>query len=533
MKRTIIIFLFSLLSFLPSIAFAAIKTFEKEYIYQASEADSKQTCRTLALEQVKRLLLEEIGTYLESQTVVKNFQLTHDQIITLTAGVVKTEIVTERWDGKEYQLMAKISADPDGVALAIDNLRGDQQKVKELEEAKKKTDEKVKEVDQLRKELTVLKSAAKRKNKINQYSTAVKNINLIDLYSKAMSSSFDCVMSSDRCQNSIDAFQKIIELDPGNADAYFESGWSYRCWEKYKEAIDMNTKALTKGTKKRDYVGFSNRGDKNENVYERRGDAYFYSGNYKAAINDYSIAIKLRTTFSKYSVSTYIQRGEAYLQLSDYQKAISNFDEAVMIAANDDNYRTEQQSWWSEEQKKYFKYNDKEWQYRDINSSYSTRGRVYFVIGNFNQAIIDFTKAIETFPYGGVRARTYYFRAISYIQLGNVGNFIGNAEKAIRDMDKAVELDPKESSYYNYRATVKTLYMHSIIGNLTKKETGSFAANNAYEILKKRADHDANIANIVNYCSELEEQTIYDHKIAAKLGYKLSQEYLSSQGITW
>jgi hypothetical protein len=53
-------------------SFAALKTFEKEYTYQASEIDSKVSCRTIAMEQVKRLLLEELGTFLISETQVKD-----------------------------------------------------------------------------------------------------------------------------------------------------------------------------------------------------------------------------------------------------------------------------------------------------------------------------------------------------------------------------------------------------------------------------------------------------------------------------
>lgn len=54
---------------------ASIKVFEREYTYQAGEADSKLSSRTIALAEVKRLLLEELGTYLESVTEVKYFQL--------------------------------------------------------------------------------------------------------------------------------------------------------------------------------------------------------------------------------------------------------------------------------------------------------------------------------------------------------------------------------------------------------------------------------------------------------------------------
>ena len=58
-----------------SAAFAEKVTFVKEYNYNASDLDSKVSSRTIALEQVKRLLLEELGTYLISETEVKKFQI--------------------------------------------------------------------------------------------------------------------------------------------------------------------------------------------------------------------------------------------------------------------------------------------------------------------------------------------------------------------------------------------------------------------------------------------------------------------------
>jgi len=148
--------LVSLFFFLPAAStFAKMVTLEKEYFYQASEYDSKVSCRALALEQVKRLLLEELGTYLESETEVKNFQLTKDQIVILTAGIVQAEIIDEKWDGKTYYLKAKIAADPKEVIKSIDLLRQDRQKTKELEETKKKADEALREVERLRKELEI------------------------------------------------------------------------------------------------------------------------------------------------------------------------------------------------------------------------------------------------------------------------------------------------------------------------------------------------------------------------------------------
>ncbi len=112
-------------------------TFIKEYTYMASDLDSKISSRAIALEQTKRALLEQLGTYLISETEVKNYQISKDHVTMLTAGIVSAEIIDEKWDGRTYYLKAKIAADPKEVAKSVDALRRDVQKSKELADSKK------------------------------------------------------------------------------------------------------------------------------------------------------------------------------------------------------------------------------------------------------------------------------------------------------------------------------------------------------------------------------------------------------------
>ncbi len=156
-KSTILyVFIVIFLFYIPSV-FADTVTYVKEYNYQASELDSKVSSRTIALEQVKRLLLEELGTYLEGNAEVKNFQLSRDNIIALTGGIVHAVIIDERWDGKNYWIKAEIRADPEEVARSIDRLRKDQKQANELELVKKNSDNAIKEIEKLRSELNALK----------------------------------------------------------------------------------------------------------------------------------------------------------------------------------------------------------------------------------------------------------------------------------------------------------------------------------------------------------------------------------------
>lgn len=174
MKRflpSIVLSCFIFVLLISPFAFAETKTFLRDYTYQAGEADSKVTSRTVAMEQVKRLLLEEIGTYLESSTEVKNFELTKDQITALTAGIVKLKIMAEQWNGEKYWLKAEMVVDADDVTKKIDVFRQDRVKIQELENAKKRVEELLRENESLR------KSASKTdQTSVKRYEENVKSI---------------------------------------------------------------------------------------------------------------------------------------------------------------------------------------------------------------------------------------------------------------------------------------------------------------------------------------------------------------------
>ena len=130
-----------LILFIPNHTSAELKTITREYAYQASEYDSKESCRELAVKQVTRLLLEELGVYYESHTEIVNFQLTKDQITAYSAATVSVKVMDERWDGKTFWLKAEVSADPQEAFEKVHSLRQDLQKMRELEETRKKVEE--------------------------------------------------------------------------------------------------------------------------------------------------------------------------------------------------------------------------------------------------------------------------------------------------------------------------------------------------------------------------------------------------------
>lgn len=134
--------------------------------------------------------------------------------------------------------------------------------------------------------------------------------------------------------------------------------------------------------------------------------------------------------------------------------------------------------------------------YPNNSKLYSTRGRRYAVLENYQQSIKDFSKAIELDPQN---LEAYRFR-------GGVFSIIGNNEMAVKDYDSAIAINPSEAALYYFRGRA----------NL-----------NSITIMKDGRPH---------YQKKNEEQVgqaFKDIRIAARLGDKDAQGYLREHGATW
>jgi len=303
MKKTIplIIALLLFSSFSP--APAETRTFIKEYTYQASDFDSKMSSRTIALEQVKRLLLEEVGTYLISETDVKDFQLTKDKITTLTAGIVQAEILTEKWDGKTYYLKAKMSIAPQEVTKFLEGLRENSQKNRELEEMKRKVDEALNKIKQLQDERV---AGQHLESKSNEYSKAVAELKAKEWIDKGVA-----FMNAENYESALSAFNNAVEIDPTSSWAHINKGWALNTLGDYNQALKEFNRA-------------SDIDPKNTWIYVNRGVSYNFLGNYRQGLLDEEKAISLDAT----TAWAYIYRGWAYMGLGNLNQALADLNKA-------------------------------------------------------------------------------------------------------------------------------------------------------------------------------------------------------------
>jgi len=204
-------------------ASAAPVTMVREYTYRAGDADSKLSCRAIALEQVKRLLLEELGTYLVSQTEIQNSTLTKDEIVTYSAGAVVTVVIEERWNGVEYYMKAKLTADSEEVAKSVAALHEDKEKAAELSQLRAQADSSLKEIDRLKKELAEAKAQGYQDNAIQQeYGRAVAGLTAKDYLEQGIHA-----RKAGDLSRAIDAFGKAVAAAPNWPRPYVTRGAAY------------------------------------------------------------------------------------------------------------------------------------------------------------------------------------------------------------------------------------------------------------------------------------------------------------------
>ena len=358
--------LIALLLLLQSSAFAETKTYIKEYTYQASEDDSRNSSRVSAMREVKRLLLEELGTYLESVTEVQNFQLTKDQITALTAGIVKTEIVNEKWDGHTYWIKTKIVADEGDVIKSIDKLRQDHDKSNELGDVKIRSDAILSENKKLREELKLAKGEDKQK-KIREYDNSINELSAIEWYESGVR-----YYEKGDYKAALDNFNKAIELNPKYAIAYISRGATYSNLDKHSEAIIDYSITIELNPK---YAMAS---------YYNRGLSYYELGKYNEAILDYNKVIELNPKY----VDAYKNRAAGYFRLGNEDKSILDYSKAIELNPKDAYV-------------------------------YYIRAAIHSLLGHNENAIKDLSKAIEINPDLRKEAKT----DISFLYIENTPDF--------------------------------------------------------------------------------------------------------------
>ena len=301
--------------FLSGSLFAAEKTFIREYTYQASDYDSKVTSRGNALEEVKRILLEEVAVFLKSEfnTTTRSTGINGDytlqefdehKITSITAGVTETKILDEKWNGIVYWIKAEITINEADIYNQIDAIINSDEKLAQLEDLRKNHDEAKREIVRLKKALSKATSLDEQVKLTKRYTKQITSI-----------SSLDWLMDAFHTKDvdlKIKKLQKAIELDPTDESNYFLLGSAFAEKGDTSSAIDFTEKAI----------------ELNPNdclSYVQLGDFLLKNGDFHKAVNSYETAIKVNERY----YFSYYRLGQAYHGQNILDKAMLMYEKAI------------------------------------------------------------------------------------------------------------------------------------------------------------------------------------------------------------
>jgi tetratricopeptide (TPR) repeat protein len=260
--KKIFIFIFVIQSFNLT---AQEKTFIKEFTYNASDIDSKFSSRTIATKEIRSLLLNEVGVYVESESILTTSEVGDkfsqdfvENISILSAGITKIIILDETWNGETFWMKASITIDEKSLEESLKQLIADRQKIKELEETKQKLETTVKEIARINKELEDNKSA-NLEEIAEKYNDEIKELVAIDQLKSGNSKMYEDA-------GAVVDYSIAIKSDPDYAIAYFNRGLAYANLGNSDDAIADFTTALK--LEPNDAIAYRNRAVS----HEQKGD---------------------------------------------------------------------------------------------------------------------------------------------------------------------------------------------------------------------------------------------------------------------
>ena len=342
-KLFIILILFSIIC-------VNAETWVREYTYNAGDADSKLSSRAIALEEVQRLLLQEIGVFVHSTIQNETTEvsgelkeLTSKQVEVMTAGITQTIILEEQWNGEVYFIKAEVDIDENEVLKSIDAVVQDEEKTAQLEESNRKTEEALKEIERLKGELAETKDEMERTKLKEEYTRTSNrlsaeefiknghtafisgnNENAIAQYNKALELSSEderiyyniglILLRQKKNDKAMEFFEKAIKEDPEFIRAYLGIAGVYLLKKDFEKARKYYNKAL-------------NIDPDNALIYFSLGKICNMKGKYGKAIVILRKAIELDPKLLK----AYNQLGIVYFKLKEYDNCIKVCKEAIKI----------------------------------------------------------------------------------------------------------------------------------------------------------------------------------------------------------
>lgn len=418
MKLTLLVCLFLLVAIQAyGSVLTATKTVQQPFLGNQSPDDA----RTAAIARAKREALEQVGTYVQSETIVKDSQLEKDEILSLTAGITKTNVISQRNYAEDgifwVEVKVQVDLDTDNVDKSLKYLLEDRSHLKQLKtvvEREKSLLAKISSLEELLKN--------KKNSNTGELKSIAQKLTAIGKYEKAQS-----LLVADKNANAkliINYLSEAIALDPSFSSAYVDRGFIFGILKQNAEAIVDFNKA----------IGIDN---KNAVAFNNRGVAFSSQHKQQKALSDYTTAIEIDPDYT----SPYNNRGILYLQLGKLNEALSDLTKAIGLNpkyaqayANRGNVYDDLH----QPDKALEDYEQSIALRPDLTDGYVNRSNLYIDMGKFQDAIDDANMAIKIEPHNST----------AYMNRGNALTKMGMPEQAISDYNTAVKYKPNDAGNY-------------------------------------------------------------------------------------
>ena len=355
-------------SFMPA-ADARVITYTGVGEYPIGEGETVEMARERAKERAQRNALEQAGVEVESETKVIDHVFEHDEIITITHGILKVvgqPVFTPTVDGDGFMMKATLKAEieTDDIAKWLNrDWKERDTLVRQNNALQKANSEQERLIADLQKQLTAAKSEKEKEN----IRAEVKNADNSFLAVQKVKEGWQFFYKGDY-PAALTSFNDAIKIDGENAEAYFGRGRVYSSYKlkNYQQAIADFTQAITI---KRSY----------SDAYIFRAIAHDNLKNHQQAMNDYTQAIAV----DPQNKIAYNNRGLLYGRLKNYQQALTDLNRVIELDPKG-------------------------------TSGYMNRAGIYMDMQNYRQAIDDYTQVIAIDPKQifAYRGRTVCYRAI-------------------------------------------------------------------------------------------------------------------------
>ena len=375
MKQLIMFALFTI-SLFPSPVLAEIKTITHTVQQPFGGSQSPDDARTAGIARAKREALEQFGTYIESTTVVKESRVDSDEILALTAGVTKAEVVKQKnytdGDGFGLEITVKVELDTAVLEKSLKRLLEDRNHLKDLKVAREREKQLLSRIVELEKENQKKGNTKQQSAKLKkEFQAASQGLTAVEYLDKT-TELWDGKKYSDPTK-AIELLTKALTLSSDDivttTTARINRGLAYSSLKLFEQAIADYDEAI------RLIPNFSS-------SHFNRGDAYHDLKQFERALEDYSLAIR----FDPNNYSAYVNRGILYSDIKQYDRAIADYSQAIRLDPN-------------------------------IAVIYYNRGNLYYRLKQFVRAIADYDQAVRIDPAGNASA--YNNRGIAYLMLNN------------------------------------------------------------------------------------------------------------------